>query len=371
MSAHDESTVSEAAPIAMELEDSIARITTYRRIVLLTDGHSTRFLAKTAMSLLRYRAKDVVALLDTGSAGQTAEALLGVGGETPVIAHLDEVAADALFIGIAPPGGNLPAEWRSTILDALQRGIDVVSGLHDFLCLDEGLRSAAETSGARLIDVRKNNERQTASGEPLPEDCLRIHTVGQDCAVGKMVVSLEVQLGLKARGIDAGFVATGQTGIMIAGDGSPVDCVVSDFINGATEALVRRLSHHEALIIEGQGSLSHPSFSGVTLGLLHGCAPHGLIFCHEMGRTHVKGLNDVPLQPIDQLIKAYEQMAALRHPTRVIGIGVNTRNATTEEADAEKRRLADEFGLPVCDVYRDGAAILVDAVLKLRKELMP
>ncbi len=358
-------------PPMPDRHSSIARITAYRRIVLLTEGYSTPFLAKTAMSLLRYRADNVIALLDASSAGQSAEELLGVGGATPVIASLAEVDADALFLGIAPPGGSLPAEWRATILAALQRGIDVISGLHDFLCLDEELQAAAQASGARLIDVRKNNERQTATGEPLPENCLRIHTVGQDCAVGKMVVSLEVQLGLKARGINAGFVATGQTGIMIAGDGSPVDCVVSDFVNGAAEALVRRHSDHDVLVIEGQGSLSHPSFSGVTLGLLHGCAPHGLIFCHEMGRTHVKGLNEVPLRPIDELIKAYEQTAALRHPARFIGIGVNTRNATAEEAKIEKQRLAEEFGLPVCDVYRDGADALVDAVLKLREELMP
>ena len=371
MPERDESAETDVGSPPEERDAVNARITGYRRIVLLTDGYSTPFLAKTAMSLLRYRADDVVALLDASSAGQTAAALLGVGGETPVIASLADVDADALFIGIAPPGGNLPTEWRPTILNALQQGIDVVSGLHDFLCLDEGLRSAAEASGSRLIDVRKNSERQTASGEPLPEGCLRIHTVGQDCAVGKMVVSLEVQRGLIARGVNAGFAATGQTGIMIAGDGSPVDCVVSDFVNGATEALIRRLSHHETLLIEGQGSLSHPSFSGVTLGLLHGCAPHGLIFCHEMGRTHVKGLNNVPLQPIERLIKAYEETASLRHPSRVIGIGINTRNATAEEANAEKKRLTDEFGLPVCDVYRDGAAVLVDAVQRLRDELMP
>jgi uncharacterized NAD-dependent epimerase/dehydratase family protein len=362
MSTSDDTSPSDAAP---------SPITAYRRIALLTDGYTTPFLAKTAMSLLRYRADDVIALLDASSVGKTAGELLGVGGKTPVMANLEETDADALFLGIAPPGGNLPAEWRQTILSALHRGIDVVSGLHDFLCRDDDFVAAAKTSGARLIDVRKNNERQTASGEALPGDCLRIHTVGQDCAVGKMVVSLEVQRGLQARGVDAGFAATGQTGIMIAGEGTPVDCVVADFINGATEALVRRLSHHEALIVEGQGSLSHPSFSGVTLGLLHGCAPHGLIFCYELGRTHVKGLKNIPLQPIGPLLKAYEATASLRHPARVIGIGVNTRNATAEEAETEKERIAKEFGLPVCDVYRDGADALVDAVLNLRKELMP
>ncbi len=347
---------------------SFARITAYRRIALLTEGSSTPFLAKTAMSMLRYREDDVIAVLDSTAAGNTTESLFGIGGAIPVVADLHGIEADALFIGIAPAGGFLPREWRRTILDALHHGIDVVSGLHDFLSLDDELQAAASAAGARIIDVRKNTERHTASGESLPDGCLRIHTVGQDCAVGKMSVSIEVQRGLLARGIDAGFAATGQTGIMISGDGIPIDCVVADFVNGSAEALTRRLSRHEALIIEGQGSLSHPSFSAVTLGLLHGCAPHGLIFCHEMGRTHVKGLAGVPLQPISRLIRAYEETAWLRHPCRVIGIGVNTRSATAEEAAAEIQRLESEFGLPVCDVYRDGADVLVEAVLRLKEE---
>lgn len=342
----------------------------YHRIVLLTDGYSTPFLAKTAISMLRYREDDVLALLDSSSAETTAQSLLDAGGETPVISSLAEVDADALFIGIAPPGGNLPPAWRPIIIDALQRSVDVVSGLHDFLSDDAEFRTVAEANGARLIDVRKNDERQTASNKPLPGNCLRIHTVGQDCAVGKMVVSLEVQRGLRARGIDAGFAATGQTGIMISGDGVPIDCVVSDFVNGATEALVRRHSHHQVVVVEGQGSIAHPSYSGVTLGLLHGAAPHGLIFCYEMGRTHVKGLSGVALQPMRPLIDAYESIASLRHPCRVIGIGINSRNANPEEAEAERRKVAGEFGLPVCDVYRDGADVLVEAVRKLHAEVM-
>lgn len=348
---------------------SAPQIMDYHRIVLLTEGHSTPFQAKTAMSMLRYRADDVLALLDSSNSGRTAESLLGVGGDTPVISSIAEVDADAVFVGISLHGGSLPPSFRQTIIDTLQRGIDVVSGLHDFLADDLEFRAVAEANGAQLIDVRKNDERETASNEPLPENCLRIHTVGQDCSLGKMVVSLEVQRGLRSRGVDAAFVATGQTGIMISGDGVPIDCVVSDFVNGSTEALVRRHSDHEVMVIEGQGSISHPSYSAVTTGLLHGCAPHGLIFCYELGRTHVKGLASIPLQPIGRLIEAYEQIAALRQPSRVIGIGVNTRNATAEEAEAEKRRVTAEFGLPVCDVYRDGPDVLIDAVLKLQQEL--
>lgn len=368
----------------------------YHRIVLLTDGFSTPFLAKTAISLLRYRTDDIAAVLDASEAGRTANDLFQVGGDIPVVASIDEctkvsnggrIAAletasesrlsrvsddrpvDALFIGIAPPAGNLPTEWRAIVVDALGRGMDVVSGLHDFLSEDAELSRLAREKGCRLIDVRQNKERETAKCLAFRRGCLRIHTVGHDCSVGKMVVALEVQRELKRRHVDAQFVATGQTGIMISGAGVPIDCVVSDFVNGAAERLVARYEHHDVLLIEGQGSVSHPSYSAVTLGLLHGCAPDGLIFCYEVGRKMAKGLNGVPLLPNRRLIEAYETNASLRHPCRVIGIAMNGRNVSVDEAAAEQHRIGEEFGLPVCDVYRDGAAALADAVQQFGQEL--
>jgi len=341
----------------------------YRRIVLLTEGFSTPFSAKTAISLLRYRPTDVVAILDSGEAGKTANSLFGVGGETPVVSSIDGLDADALFVGIAAPGGRLPAQWRGVVVDALRRGVDVVSGMHDFLCDDDEFARVAAEGGASLVDVRKNRERETAKGGPFREGCLRIHAVGHDCSVGKMVVTLEVERELIRRGVDARFLATGQTGIMIAGDGVPIDCVVSDFVNGAAEALVKRHENHDVLLIEGQGSISHPSFSAVTTGLLHGCAPDGLIYCYEAGRTTVKGLDGVKLLPNRRLIEAYETVAALRHPCRVIGVAMNGGKVSAEEAEAERERVQAELGLPVCDVYRHGAAALADAVGDLRQEL--
>lgn len=353
----------------------------YHNIALLTDGFSTPLLAKTATSLLRYRADDVAVVLDANEVGRTAEEVFGVGGGIPVVGSMNDFAitmaehssetadVDALFIGIAPPGGNLPSQWRAIVLDALERGIDIVSGLHDFLCEDAEFSEKARESGCRIIDVRKNNERELAKCDAFREGCLRIHTVGQDCSVGKMVVALEVQREMSQRGIDAGFVATGQTGIMICGDGVPIDCVVSDFVNGAAESLVKRYEEREVLMIEGQGCISHPSFSAVTLGLLHGCAPDGLIFCYEVGRTMVKGLDGIPLLPNRTLIETYEAMASLRHPCRVIGIAMNSRNVSDAEAEAERIRIADEFDLPVCDVYRDGAAVLANAVSDLQREV--
>ncbi|TWU35006.1 DUF1611 domain-containing protein [Novipirellula artificiosorum] len=341
----------------------------YRRVVLLVDRLATPFLAKTAISMLRYRPDDIAAVLDTEQAGTTAEVLFGVGGKIPVVATLRDVDADALFIGIAPPGGMLPEHFRPFVEQALSVGIDVVSGLHDFLSNDPALTLLAKTHSAKILDVRKNPFRQTATGGDIAPDCLRVHSVGQDCSVGKMVATLEIQRELCRRGEDASFLATGQTGIMVSGKGLPIDCMVADFVNGAAERLVTESQDHEILLIEGQGSISHPSFSAVTVGLLHGCAPDGLVFCYEMGRKFVKGLDNIPLLPIGQMMDAYERTASLRHPCRIIGIAINSRNASAEEATEERDRVGKEFGLPACDVYRDGASALADAVVALKREL--
>ena len=348
-----------------------AELKGYRRIVLLTDGYSTPFLAKTAISLLRYRTGDIAAVFDREHVGKDSSHLFGEGVEVPAVPVVDALPADAdaVFIGIAPPGGKLPETWRTIIAEAIRRGIDVVSGLHDFIGNDQEFVALSESCGTRLVDVRRNSESSTATAEAFRDGCLRIHSVGQDCSVGKMVATLEVQRELADRGVDAHFLATGQTGIMISGGGIPIDCVVADFVSGAAESLVRANDHHDVVLIEGQGSISHPSFSAVTLGLLHGCSPHGLIYCYEVGRDQVKGLNDVPLLPAKRMIEAYEMSASLRHPCKVIGVGMNSRRVSSEEAEAERKRMEDELGLPVCDVYRDGAGRLADAVNALRGEV--
>ena len=157
---------------------------------------------------------------------------------------------------------------------------------------------------------------------------------------------------------------------MISGRGVPVDCVVSDFVNGAVEQLMIQNEHHDYLLVEGQGSISHPAFSAVTAGLLHGCAPDGLIFCYEAGRLQVKGLNEVDIPPLQQQMQAFEVMSRLRHPCQIIGIAVNTRNLTPEQAEKELADAESTFGLPACDVYRFGAQKLVDACIELRQRLV-
>lgn len=345
-------------------------ITKHRAITLLTDGHSNPFVAKTAISILRYRGDDVVAVLDAHTDAKTAEEVFKTGGSTPFVASLNDiVGTDALYIGIAPPGGNLPPEWKPLILSAIEQKMDIVSGLHDFLNEDPDYVAAAQKSGAKLIDVRANRFKKIASGQPFNPNCVRIHSVGQDCSVGKMVATLEINRGLIERGYDAEFLATGQTGIMISGKGIPIDCVVSDFVNGAAEHLVRSNENHDFVFVEGQGSISHPAYSAVTLGLLHGCAPDGLVFCYEAGRDQVKGLTNIDLPDMRQQMDACLVNARLRHPCEMIGVVVNTRTLNPQQATDEIKRAEDTYNLPACDVYRDGPDKLVEACIELKQKL--
>lgn len=339
-----------------------------RRMVLLTGGVTNVGTAKTAVNLLRYKPDEVAAIFDPAQAGKTAQQLFGVGGDIPVIGRLDQAAgANMVTIGIAPAGGKLPPEMRAVVLAAIQRKMHVLSGLHQFLSDDAELAAAAAQNGVEIIDVRKNNERDVAHRQNIDPNCLRIHTVGQDCNVGKMVVSLELARALNRAGHDAKFVATGQTGMMIEGDGCPVDAVVVDFINGAAEKLVLRNQHHEILVIEGQGSIVHPRYSAVTLGLLHGCMPQALILCYEMGRETVYGMDSVKLPSLQKFRELYESMASVMHPCKVIGVGINGRKFSDSEVAAEQKRVESELGLPACDILRHGPKKLLEATSRLAR----
>lgn len=339
-------------------------------MIILTDGHTDVFTAKTAICVLRYKPEETVAVLDSHSAGKTCQEVLGVGGRIPMVASLaDAPEANTLLIGIAPSGGKVPQAWRPIILEAIARKLNVVSGLHDFLGHDPEFSAAAKEQGVELVDVRANDEHECANRQGIRDDCLRIHTVANDCSLGKMVVSVEVSDGLKRAGVDAKFVATGQTGIMVEGDGCPVDCVIGDFINGAAERLVLANQHHDVMVIEGQGSLFHPRYSGVTLGLLHGSMPDGLIMCYEMGREVVGGMPDFPLAPLERAREVYETSANIMHPCRVIGVAMNSSAYSEQEAADERQRVRRRLGLPVCDVIRHGPDELVEAVLNLKRTL--
>ncbi len=338
-----------------------------RKIVILTEGHTEPHRAKTASCMIRYRPEEVLAILDSTQAGKTSRDLLNV-GDVPVVATLAEAAdANTLLLGIAPPGGKVPQPWRAVILEAINRGMNVLSGLHEFVSDDAEFAATAQSRGVTITDVRKNAERDVARRIGLRDDCLRVHTVGHDVSIGKMVASVEITNALKRRGLDAKFIATGQTGCMVEGDGCTVDSVVADFVSGAIEKQILKHQHHDILLIEGQGSLVHPSYSGVTLGLLHGCSPHAMIMCYEIGREFVAGIAGMRIPSLATFIELNERLARVVQPgAKVIGIAMNGRKVTPAEIDAERDRVRAEFGLPACDVIRHGADELVDAVIRFR-----
>ncbi len=345
------------------------------KLAILAEGAFVRGTAKTAIGLLRYRRQDVVAIVDSTRAGRDAHDCVGEGRGVPVVASLDEarrLGAEALAIGIATAGGQVPSEWYPLLERALRSGLHVINGLHTRLGDDPRLVAAAKAGGARIDDVRTppadlpiGGHRQHRAGSTVAL------TVGTDAAVGKMTVSLELVGELKRRGISTEFVATGQTGIMIAGSGISVDAVVSDFVAGAAEEITLPATERaDWVVVEGQGSLTHPGFSGVTLGLIHGCAPDLLVLVHEVARTRVKAY-EIPLRPLADHIGIYEAAVAWgRAPgaprVPVVAIALNTYGMAERAARDAIERVTRETGLPAGDVVRDGAAFLADAVLRCR-----
>lgn len=264
--------------------------------------------------------------------------------------------AETLLLGTAPAGGQLPEAWVGLVAEALLAGLDVASGLHVRLSDVPQLRRAAEASGRRILDVRHPNQTfSVGSGTRRPGR--RVLTVGTDCGVGKMFTSLAIEQGLRAQGADVDFRATGQTGILIAGSGVAVDAVVADFIAGAAEWLAPAAADAHWDVIEGQGSLFHPAFAGVTLGLLHGSQAQDLVLCHEAGRARMLGFADFAVPSLGAAVALYEQMAQRTCPeARVVGISLNTASLSEPEAGRHLRRAAEETGLPCVDPLRSTGA---------------
>lgn len=271
--------------------------------------------------------------------------------------------ARSMVIGIANVGGHIPPSWSGALTDALDAGLDLVSGMHVRLSSVPGLQAAADRNGRRLIDVRTPPAGiPVASG--LKRSGRRLLTVGTDCALGKKYTALAITKGLQARKIHATFRATGQTGIMIAGEGMPLDSVVADFIAGAAEMLSPDAPADHIDVIEGQGSIFHPSYAGVALGLLHGSQPDQFIVCHEPGRTHVLGHAEFTLPSIEQVIEQTIALGRLTNPAiRCAGISLNTSKLDADEALREFVRVERQLSLPVADPIRGGAAFerLLDA----------
>jgi len=334
-----------------------------RRLLLLAEGRSgDPHFGKTARGVLRYRPEDVVAVLDSARAGEEQDGVPIVASVADAMPYEPTVA----LVGVATQGGRFPPAWRALLEQSIGAGLDVESGLHEFVSDDRELADLAEAHGVELRDLRRPPRGlNVPTGENLAHPARTILTVGSDCAIGKMTVALELDREAQARGIRSEFVPTGQTGIAIAGWGISVDAVVADFIAGAAERLVLEGVSRggELLLVEGQGSLLHPAYSGVTLGLMHGSAPHGYLLCHMAGETVVDGDERFPIPPLAALVDLHERMSLLARPARVLGIALNTR--ALDEAAA--RRAVSEAeaatGLPADDPVRFGAGRLLDAVL--------
>jgi len=337
----------------------------HHRILLLTEGRLGVFTSKTAAVLMRYRAEDVVAVVDSEATGLDVRSVIPWAPRVPVVADVRQAAPlqpDALFIGIAPVGGALPDEMRRHVEAALGMGMDVVSGLHERLGQVEGLSRLARERGGRIYDLRTPPARQVvASAKARATRCRRVLTVGSDCNVGKMVAAVELARAAASAGYDARFIATGQTGIMIAGQGVAIDACVADFVAGAVEEAVLSAGECDICFVEGQGSIGHPGYSGVTLSLLHGACPQALVLVHHAGRERHKAEPNHPLAPLADQIRVYEEAAALLHAARVVGIALNTVDLEESAAREAAARLEDETGLPVEDVLRQGCARLMEA----------
>ena len=275
-----------------------------------------------------------------------------------------EAAAEAgvrtLVIGVANRGGRISPAWQEVMVRALELGMDIASGLHHKLVDLPAVAEFAKLEGRRLFDVRHpSRDFEVGSGEPRRGR--RLLTVGTDCAVGKMFASLALERDMRARGMAADFRATGQTGILIAGEGVSVDAVISDFISGAVEWLSPANEPDHWDIVEGQGSLFHPSFAGVSMGLLHGAQAEALVMCHEPGRPHMRGVPGYPVPDIGDCIALNEGCARLTHPdARVVGIACNTSALGAAAADRLKAELSDRFDMPCVDPLRDGTDALID-----------
>ena len=344
-------------------------------IAILAEGGFSEGDAKTATGVLRYGADPVVAVIDSTRAGsRVRDHIPGLDSDVPVVAGVDQALAlrpTVLLIGIAPAGGKLPDAWRAAIMRSIEAGLDVESGLHDFLGDDPELAAAAAKHGVEIRDLRRPPAGlDVPTGRNLAVDAHVVATVGSDCALGKMTVCLELDLEARRRGLASGFVPTGQTGIAIAGWGIAVDEVVSDFVAGASERLVlegrERAGAGAILWIEGQGSISHPAYSGVTLGLLHGSAPHVQILVHEAGRTHLDMPDGPPIAPLPQLIDDYQRMAGYVRPAPVVAVSLKTNHLGDDEARAAIAAATEQTGLPADDPVRYGAGRLLDAVLAAR-----
>jgi uncharacterized NAD-dependent epimerase/dehydratase family protein len=312
--------------------------------------------------IVQYGPYPVVVILDSTRAGETYQGI-------PIVASVDDALPfepTTAAVGVATQGGRFPPAWRELLKDSIRAGLDLESGLHELISDDAELSQLAAEHNVELRDLRKPpSDLSVPTGENLRVPGTIVLTVGSDCAIGKKTVAVELDRAARRRGEKSIFVPTGQTGIWIAGWGIAIDAVVSDFLAGAAERLVVEGAARggELLWVEGQGSLVHPAYSGVTMGLMHGSAPHAFVLVHKAGATHTEGYPDHPIPPLTELIELHERASLPLRPAKVAAIALHTGGLDEGEARAEIERVAAETGLPVDDPVRFGADTLLDAVL--------
>lgn len=343
------------------------------RYLILAEGSFGPLTSKTANGCIRYSPEHVVGVLDSRHAGKTAQEILGFGGGIPVVATLDEglrLQPNALLIGIAPQGGQLPREWREVIRGAMEHGLDVWSGLHTILGDDAELAALARARRVTIHDLRRPPEHlPVATGRVRQVDATVILTVGTDCNIGKMTAALQIRDGLRRAGQRVAFAGTGQTGILIEGWGIAVDSVIADFIAGAAEQLTMDAAKEaDIVLVEGQGSIIHPGYSGVTYGLMHGSLPNAMVMCAQPSRTHINNNPWVPIPPLSRMIAMHEAVLEPLRPAPVIAVALNTYDLSEKKARAVIEETARETGLPTTDPVRYDPAPIVEAITAFHRD---
>lgn len=314
--------------------------------------------AKTALGIAHWRKESCVGQLRLPGSGVD----LGLPDMTP--AEAAKAGARSMIWGVAGVGGKIPPHWTASLFAAVEAGLDLVAGTHSSLSMIPGLADAAAKAGVRLTDIRKPPPGLPV-GSGAKRSGMRLLTVGTDCVVGKKYTALALAAEMSARGIKADFRATGQTGIMIAGGGMPIDAVVSDFVSGAAEILSPANDEDHWDIIEGQGSLYHPGYAAVTLGLMHGSQPDAFVVCHQAGRKMIEAFPDFPLPTLAELIEHTVNCGKLTNAAiRCVGISINTSRMSGDERARYLKKTADETGLPCVDPVATGVGPIVDHVVK-------
>lgn len=345
------------------------------RAVVLAHDRFGPLSSKTAVCILRYSTQyEVVAVIDRSKAGgSTADFVRGVPRHAPILGHLRDalpLRPQVLIIGIAPVGGALPQDWKEELRLAIENRMEIVSGLHAFVADDPELGALAKARGARIWDVRRpSRPPRIATGEGRSVRGLVVHTMGTDCSSGKMTTSVELVREARRRGLRAGFAATGQTGMMIGCDaGAPVDRIVSDFVAGAAEELVLDLDGQgfDLISVEGQGATTHPAYSGVTVGLMHGCFPDQIILCHQPSRRvkgEYGGYGGFPILGLAEEIHLIERLLAPVSGGKVVAVSLVTFDLDEAAAIRAVQEAEGATGLPATDPIRFGPGKLLDAVV--------